>query len=198
MKRRTPGSKRDDLVRSAKKLLCERGFEAVSPRDVLEASGAGQGSLYHHFTGKLDLAATALAEVSDEMRGLTRQILATDVPPIDRAIRFLRQPRNGLKGCRLGRFASEASISEAKLRQPIDAYFRELEDHLAVALREAQAVNQLDPTLDAAALALMLVAVVQGGFALSRVHREANAINQATAAAVEVLRRLGKPARPQS
>jgi TetR/AcrR family transcriptional regulator, transcriptional repressor for nem operon len=42
-------SKRDALLKSAKKLLWERGFEATSPRDIQDASGAGQGSFYHHF-----------------------------------------------------------------------------------------------------------------------------------------------------
>jgi len=62
--------KREDLLKAAKKLLWERGYEATSPRDIQEASGAGQGSFYHHFNGKLDLAATALEEVSAEMQEL--------------------------------------------------------------------------------------------------------------------------------
>jgi len=41
-----------ELVKAAKKLMWERGYEAVSPRDLLEESGAGQGSLYHPLQGK--------------------------------------------------------------------------------------------------------------------------------------------------
>src|SRR6476620_565888 len=77
------------LVKAAKKLMWERGYEAVSPRDLLEESGAGQGSLYHHFTGKLDLAAVALGEVSDEMCALARETVGTDGSGLDRVIRYL-------------------------------------------------------------------------------------------------------------
>ncbi len=49
-------STREHLVAAAKGLLWERGYAAMSPRAVLRASGAGQGSLYHHFAGKADLA----------------------------------------------------------------------------------------------------------------------------------------------
>src|SRR5258708_30470245 len=73
-----------ELVKAAKKLMWERGYEAVSPRDLLEESGAGQGSLYHHFKGKMDLA--SLREVSDEMCEFAREIVGTDGSALDRVI----------------------------------------------------------------------------------------------------------------
>ena len=48
-----------ELVKAAKKLMWERGYEGVSPRDLLDESGAGHGSLYHHFKGKLNLASVS-------------------------------------------------------------------------------------------------------------------------------------------
>ncbi len=127
-----------ELVKAAKKLMWERGYEATSPRDLLEESGAGQGSLYHHFKGKMDLASVALGEVSDEMCELARETVGTDGSALDRVIRYLDASRDGLKGCRMGRFAAESSIAEASLRKPVERYFRELQEILAGALREAQ------------------------------------------------------------
>jgi len=151
-----------ELVKAAKKLMWERGYEAVSPRDLLEESGAGQGSLYHHFKGKMDLASVALGEVSDEMCELARETVGTDGSALDRVFRFLDVSRDGLKGCRMGRFAAESSIAEASLRKPIERYFHELQEILAGALREAQADGELAKRLDARELALMLITVVQG------------------------------------
>src|SRR5579871_2929263 len=45
---------RDRLVESAQALLWERGYVAMSPKAVQERSGAGQGSMYHHFKGKAE------------------------------------------------------------------------------------------------------------------------------------------------
>jgi TetR/AcrR family transcriptional repressor of nem operon len=185
-------SKRDALLKSAKKLLWERGFEATSPRDIQDASGAGQGSFYHHFDGKLDLAAAALEEVSVEMRELASELLDEKLGGLDRVERFLVQQRDGSKGCRLGRFAMEVSIGEAKLRAPIDAYFRHLETLLTKALIDAQLDGQLAGDLVPGDLAQMIIATVQGGFTVSRVRRDKDAINRSGAAAMALLRRATK------
>jgi AcrR family transcriptional regulator len=42
---------RDDMIRAAIELLCERGYAGTSFGDVLERSGAPRGSIYHHFPG---------------------------------------------------------------------------------------------------------------------------------------------------
>jgi len=44
-------------------LLAERGFEATSPTMVLQRSGIGHGSLYHHYRGKEDLALDAISHM---------------------------------------------------------------------------------------------------------------------------------------
>ena len=179
-----------ELVKAAKKLMWERGYEATSPRDLLEESGAGQGSLYHHFKGKMDLASVALGEASDEMCELARETVGTNGSGLDRVIRYLDVSRDGLKGCRMGRFAAESSIAEASLRKPVERYFRELQEILAGALREAQADGEIAKRLDANELALMLITVVQGGFVVSRVYRDRNAINRATETAKALLKSL--------
>jgi TetR/AcrR family transcriptional repressor of nem operon len=180
-------SKRDDLLKAAKKLLWERGYEATSPRDIQEASGAGQGSFYHHFDGKLALAVAALEEVSAEMSTSATGAAGNDASGLDRFSRYLSQTRDGLKGCRLGRFASESSIAESELRAPIERYFSGLERYLGDALADAQRSGDLSSKCKPADLAIMLVAVVQGGYVLSRIHRDKDAINRAAVAALTLL-----------
>jgi AcrR family transcriptional regulator len=190
-------TKRDDLVWAAKKLMCERGFEAVSPRDLLAESGAGQGSFYHHFQSKRDLALTALEEVSSEMQATTHKTIESGASPLEGILNYLAYPRDGLRGCRMGRFAGEAAVVDTSLRVPIENYFRDLQNTLAEALRGAQASGKLANDLvaqdvageDVAAedLALMLIAVIQGGYVLSRIYRDRNAIRRATQTAAKIL-----------
>jgi TetR/AcrR family transcriptional regulator, transcriptional repressor for nem operon len=185
-------TKRDDLVQAAKKLMCERGFEAVSPRDLLAESGAGQGSFYHHFQSKRDLALTALEEVSSEMQATTHKTVESGASPLEGILNYLAHPRDGLGGCRMGRFAGEAAVVDTSLRVPIENYFRDLQNTLTEALRSAQASGELANDVvaeDVAAedLALMLVAVIQGGFVLSRIYRDRNAIRRATETAAKIL-----------
>ncbi len=190
-------SKREDLIEATKALLWDIGYEAMSPKKILATSGAGQGSLYHHFKGKMDLAATALAEVEEEMREVFDRIFATDRPPMDRLFRYLDLERNGLNGCRLGRLANEPAFAEAALRKPLARYFRHVEEVVAKTVAEAVARGDLDAAADPERIAATLVATVQGGYVLSRVHRNPDHIRRATDGAAILLEGLAR-SRPGS
>ncbi len=131
-------SAREQILDAAKTLLWQRGYEAMSPRAVLAESGAGQGSLYHHFRGKADLAATAITEVSADLCTVAGIALSRDLPPLERVVAYLSQPREALRGCRLGRIAAEPVIADGAIREPIAAYFAYIEGELAAALADAQ------------------------------------------------------------
>ncbi len=51
------------LVAAMCALLAERGFEATSPTMILQRSGIGHGSMYHHYRGKEDLALDAISHM---------------------------------------------------------------------------------------------------------------------------------------
>lgn len=55
---------RDRLVAATRELMWEKGYAATSPKDIQRAAGAGQGSMYHHFSGKEDLAVTAMEQTA--------------------------------------------------------------------------------------------------------------------------------------
>lgn len=84
--RRGPGrpayDSKQKLVAAMCALLAERVFQATSPTMVLQRSGIGHGSLYHHYRGKEDLALDAISH----MRGHTTAFLegqAQHAPPDD-------------------------------------------------------------------------------------------------------------------
>ncbi len=181
-------STRDRLVTAAKELLWERGYGAMSPGEVLKASGAGQGSLYHHFSGKADLAATAVRAVEAEMRAEADAVLRADKPPLERVGDYLMKPRAALRGCRLGRLVHDADVvAHGALREPIAASFAYVERALADALIEAQREGALAGDLDAADLAASIVAVVQGGYVLARAAQDPIQMDRATRGAVALL-----------
>jgi TetR/AcrR family transcriptional regulator, transcriptional repressor for nem operon len=182
-------SKREAIVQAAKDLIWEEGYEAMSPRDVMERSGAGQGSLYHHFRGKRDLAEQALWEVNDEMRGIADRVFGhPERTPLQRIGRFFDVlSRDPLKGCRVGRVAVESSIEDDILRAPISAWFEYAERKVADALAEAQAAGQVRAGVDPRDLAFTLVALVQGGYLLARAHRDPAAMHRALAGAMTLL-----------
>ena len=192
---------REALVEAAKALLWERGFEGMSPRAVLAKSGVGQGSLYHHFPGKLALAETALRETADDFCARLDEPFNPARPPLDRVRAWLTTPRDAMRGCRMGRMAAELAIREEPIRRPVADYFAALERHLTAALGEAIAAGALPAGLDAAALAAALGAMVQGGYVLARTRQDPGQMDRATAGALSLLdaaaQSAGRPHRPQ-
>ena len=182
-------SKRDAILQAAKGLIWEEGYEAMSPRDVMERSGAGQGSLYHHFKGKRDLAGQALWEVNAELRAIADRVFSRpDRPPLERIRRFLNAlSRDPLKGCRVGRLAVESSIQDKAIREPVVAWFGYAERKLKEALEEAQAGGQLREGVDAGDLALTIIALLQGGYLLARAHGDPAAMHRAIAGGMSLL-----------
>ena len=176
----TGTSTRDSLVETAKELLWRDGFEAMSPRKVLQESGAGQGSLYHHFSGKKDLALEALTLVCDEMIAETDRLLAGDAPPLDRLQRYLCKDRKGLKGCRLGRLANETAFQDKELRQPLARYFRHVRRRLVACLSEAIDGGALSSNCDPSWLADTIMSTIQGGYALNRATNNSKTVKHAT------------------
>ena len=170
-------------------MIWEGGYEAMSPRDVMERSGAGQGSLYHHFKGKRDLAEQALRGVNAELRAIADRVFShQERPPLERVRRFLDAlSRDPLKGCRVGRLAVESSIEDEALRAPVASWFEYAEGKIKDALGEAQAGGQLRRGIDPGDIALTLTALLQGGYLLARAHRSPAAMQRALAGAMSLL-----------
>lgn len=172
---------KEQLREAAKRLLWESGYASMSPRKILDASGAGHGSLYHHYAGKQDLAADALAEIEAEMSVAAAKVFDPDKAPLDRIRDYLLTPRNGLRGCRLGRLANEAEVLKIdELRAPLARYFTHMVDWVEAALKQALAESKRDSAVDTKALATAVVAAVQGGYLLSRAEADPRRIELAT------------------
>lgn len=173
-------SARDALIQTTKILLSTQGYESTSPGDIQKRSGVGQGSFYHHFGGKAELASAALeslaAEMCAEFDQLSHEVGADQIDA------YLSLERDAVAGCRIGRIAMEASISDDRIRRPVAVYFEHLRERLTAAFA------QLDTPIDSCALADLAIASVQGGFVVSRATGDPNAMRQATSALVALIR----------
>ena len=162
-------SKKTALIDATKSLLWEKGYEATSPRDIQAASQAGQGSFYHHFGSKKELAIAALEDISAEMISVFQSRLRSKGPARERLMDYLAKTRDARKGCRMGRLANEATMADPELNEPVKQYFLELTSLLAEVIREAQKEGSLKKEPDAMDLAVSMVALVQGGFVMGQV-----------------------------
>ncbi|PTB20027.1 TetR family transcriptional regulator [Trinickia symbiotica] len=160
--------KREDIIEATKVLLWEKGYEATSPRDIQDRSHAGQGSFYHHFSSKQALARVAIDEMVDERIADFEAAMGRPGGFGERLISYLAQNKRPMLGCRIGRLVWDAAIESDELREPMNRYFKHLEKRLIQILKAEQADGRIKLKMPAEQIALLIIASVQGGFAVSR------------------------------
>ncbi|WP_406839950.1 TetR/AcrR family transcriptional regulator [Streptomyces sp. AHU1] len=159
----------DRLIESTRELLWERGYVGTSPKAILERAGAGQGSMYHHFRGKPDLALAAIRRTAEEMRAAAEAVLGPPGSPYERIEAYLRRERDVLRGCPVGRLTMDPDvIANDELRAPVDETLAWLRGRLAALVEEGKEQGQFAPALDSGEIASVILATVQGGYVLAR------------------------------
>jgi AcrR family transcriptional regulator len=168
-------------------LLWERGYAATSPRDVMARAGVGQGSMYHHFTGKHELAVEALSDVTRSLTGESSQLVG-EGSPLERMERYLLLHRPGRRGCRVGRMTQDPQVvTDAELIAVVAASFETMLGRWEQAISEAIAAGELPAGIVPADLARTLAAVIQGGYVLARAQGDQGPMDAAVRGAVSLL-----------
>jgi TetR/AcrR family transcriptional regulator, transcriptional repressor for nem operon len=160
---------RERLIESTRELLWDRGYVGTSPKAIQQRSGAGQGSMYHHFQGKQELALAAIERNTADL--VTRADADLDGPGTvtERVARYMRRERAALRGCPVGRLTTDPDVmADPDLRRPVEDAFAAVRDRLTRVLDEGRRSGELDPAVDPAVTATTLVAVLQGGYVLAR------------------------------
>lgn len=157
------------LIESTRELLWERGYTGTSPKAILDRADAGQGSMYHHFKGKPDLALAAIRRTAEEMRATAAGVLDGPGTPSERIEAYLRRERDVLRGCPVGRLTMDPDvIASPELRAPVDETLDWLRGRIAGIVEEGKTQGQFALGLDAGEIAAAVVATVQGGYVLAR------------------------------
>lgn len=178
----------DRLIESTQELLWERGYTGTSPKAIQARAGAGQGSMYHHFTGKADLARAAIRRSADQRMELAEEQFSGPGTALERIADYLGRERDVLRGCPVGGLTQDPEIyADPALRGPVAETFEHLRRRLAEVIVEGQQRGELLPALDPENTAATIVAVLQGGYVLARAADSTEPFYQATDGAVTLL-----------
>ncbi|MER7183694.1 TetR/AcrR family transcriptional regulator [Streptomyces hyaluromycini] len=157
------------LIESTRELLWERGYVGTSPKAILERAGAGQGSMYHHFKGKPDLALAAIRRTAEELLAAAEAVLTGPGTPYERIEAYLRRERDVLRGCPVGRLTMDPDIiASDELRAPVDETLDRIQELIAGIVEEGKELGQFGPRVDGEEIAATVLATVQGGYVLAR------------------------------
>ncbi|WP_327247885.1 TetR/AcrR family transcriptional regulator [Streptomyces sp. NBC_01320] len=159
----------DRLIEATQELLWERGYVGTNPKAVQQQAGAGQGSMYHHFTGKPDLALAAIRRTAAAMRATAEQVLGGRGSAYGRISAYLLREGDALRGCPVSRLTMDPDVMAGdELRAPVDETIGWLRGRLAEIVQEGLDQGEFDKALVPDEIAATVVATVQGGYVLAR------------------------------
>ena len=184
----------DEALGKAMRVFWEKGFEPASMSELIASTGITRGSLYNAFGGKEQLFIKALEKYDKEnRRAMLAELEAMDDPK--RAIaamfdRLVAQTATDAekKGCFLINTASELTTHGDDVNRIVRNGLRELEAFLRRSVEVGQARGQFPQTLDPAATAKSLLAMIVAIRVLGRGMFDKSALKTIAAQAQRLLR----------
>ena len=174
---------REKLIENMRDLLWEKGYSGTSPKLIQKRADVGQGSMYHHFSSKADLALEAIKRNIKELQSKNELIFLdkekTSLQKIKSYILFPRD-ENILKGCKIGSLTQDSDVIERnELREPLNETFKWLIQSISEIITEGQLSGELKKDINSYEAASMIVAVIQGGYVLAKAENSIEAFHQA-------------------
>lgn len=184
------------MVDAAKAGFRAHGMVATGFTEVLAASGAARGAIYHHFPGgKDELAVAVVASTADNVEAAIRMLFASSTSPVQAlaaAIDLVAaavEQREGF-GCAIAPAVLEASGRRTILGAADDAFTR-----WQRAIREG--FESFDDALaDPDAVASLVVASLEGALILSRAAGTSEPVRRVGLALMSLLAPPAPVARP--
>lgn len=165
---------RERILQAAKQLFQRRGYYAVGTAEILEASQAPKGSMYHHFPdGKEQIAIEAVQTIHTDVLVLMRKLEAGGLSVADTIRQLAKGMARWLKdsGYREGTMLASSTVGSVpdlpKLHGAIKAAFDAWRSHVSERLRR-DGWNKTE----AAAMTQTLIAGIEGAMILARLDQD--------------------------
>ena len=153
-------AQRSEIRKAARRVFGRRGVQGTGLGHVAREAGMGRSSLYHYYPDKDALLGDLLTETLESERALFRRCLRGEGDTLERLHALLDASVAMLDDwAAVGRMLLDFRLSNGTR---FGAYFEEIRQELARALREGQARGEVDPALDPTAAAATLIGAIDG------------------------------------
>lgn len=189
---------REKILRAATELMWQHGYGRTSPAQVMEASGVGQGSFYHHFPDKRSLGLAVVEDIVRKTGEALETTFSEDLPPMQRIHEWVRLACTRYRppcdrGCPLGKLGIEMAGEDPAFRDAIASGFGLIRRRFAAALREAGAAGQLEDAVDPDGLAELLLAGIEGAILIAQCDGDGAAMDRSFGQIQLLLDRVERP-----
>lgn len=158
----------EEVLDAAIECFWRRGLEATSVRDLAEATGISQPSLYNAFGDKRELFAQALERYATQRMRERVKRLEQKHPPKEAIRAFFRElvthtlSDPDRRGCLIVNSALEVAPHDAALRRVIASYLGEIEAFFGRCLDELKRSGNLSRNVDSRDTARLFLGVMLG------------------------------------
>lgn len=160
---------KEKLVKAMADLLLEKGFASTSPNDILIRAGVGQGSLYHHFSGKEDLARYAIIYNVEQLISYNTLVLNSDENAYTKLSNLLLKTRNIDRGCLVGQMARDRSIMEnSTLAAEVTRGFESMKQSLERIVKQGIVDGSISKYLGPLEAVTLIIATLQGAYIIAK------------------------------
>lgn len=85
-----PTSRKEEIIRLASQLIKEKGYSAVSMRDIAQGIGMKAASLYNHIEGKQEILSVLVLELAHKFTSGMEEVLETQLSPLQKIEKIIQ------------------------------------------------------------------------------------------------------------
>ena len=177
---------KSEVLHNALRVFWQKGYEATSMTDLLEATGLSKSSLYNTFGSKHDLLLAAFDAYREDRQREMQCVLAqgTARQAIDIFFRMIITDAHAPEfrhGCMSINQAVEMAPHDPEIRSRVDEDFQRIEDALTRTIERGQAEGSVKGDRNARQLAQLMVVVFPGLQVLVRAGSNSTRLEEALA-----------------
>jgi AcrR family transcriptional regulator len=182
---------RQRIVDAAAALIFQRGVAHTTIDEVRAAAEVSSSQLYHYFDDKPALVRAVVDHQADTMVGGQETFDFSTLEGLQAWRDFViaaQREHHCIGGCPIGSLGGELAETDPDARAHVAEGFKRWEATIQSGLREMHARGEL--AADPDALALALLAALQGGLLLTKIKRDTAPLEAALDAMLELIARL--------
>lgn len=186
----------DDVVEKAMTVFWEKGYEATSVQDLVDATGINRFSMYQAFGDKRGLFLRALEHYFSRVLPQVVHIsenaeggLGTIRRYFDTLETTIMSPL-GKRGCFGQNTGVELGLRDDSALSPLNTMYAELQRNFEGALHAARERDEIRGDAPIAEISLFLVTIAQGMILMAKTGRDPHFVRSSKRQVRELLRRL--------
>jgi TetR/AcrR family transcriptional repressor of nem operon len=176
---------RDRFIAEGLKALVLKGFDGIGLNAILDSAGVPKGSFYYFFKSKEEFAGAVLDAYKqryfDTRHGILKDPSCTPLQRLRNyfdAVERLHLAEAPLGGCLYGVLSQTAAARSPEFRARLAWLFSKWEAQLCGLLEEAQAIGEVDPSLDAKDAAAFVIDCYEGTLVRMKINGDRNAFRR--------------------